>query len=105
MKNSKMTIENNAVLIADSHHGIYIPQIVVKSELHNPNWDFEQCSIDDIKSILNGPDDKLYWDAWNNIEQSVKITDNEGTVYFLYQNDDLWAIPEQCAEQIENWMI
>jgi hypothetical protein len=105
MKATNKTIENNAVLIADSHHGVYIPQLVVKGELNNPNWDFSECSKGDIETVISGPDNEFYWDAWNNIEQTVKITDNEGTVYFLCQNEDLWAIPEECAEQVEGWMI
>lgn len=92
------TIEDCAVLVADSHHGQYIPQLVVEGELKNPLWDWSKCSKEDIQAVLNGPEDEWYWDAWNNIEQSVKITDAEGVEYFLCQNDDLWAIPTECAD-------
>lgn len=97
------TIEKRMVLIADSHHGIYIPQLVLKGEIDNPKWNFSDCNKEDIDAVLKGPENEWYWDAWNNIESNVKITDSEGTVYFLYQNDDLWAIPEECADEIEEY--
>lgn len=101
----KKTIENDAILIADSHHGQYIPQLVVKGELNNPQWNWSGCSPEDIQAVLNGPEDEWYWDAWNNIEQSVKIKDVDGNEYFLCQNEDLWAIPVECADQLEDWII
>ena len=100
----KKTIENDAVLIADSHHGQYIPMIVIESEINNPNWDWSKCSPEDIQAVLNGTEDEWYWDAWNNIQGSVKIT-AEGVEYFLFQNEDLWAIPIECRDQLEDWII
>lgn len=99
------TIENCAVLIADSHHGQYIPQLVVKGEINNPLWDWTECNAEDIQACIDGPDNEWYWDAWCNIEQSVRITDSEGNEYFLFQNEDLWAIPVECQEQLEDWTI
>lgn len=99
-----MDIKDSAVLIADSHHGIYTPKLVVDGELSNTTWDWSGVDKEDIKSIQNGPDDDWYWDAWANVIDNVSITGLDGTKYFLYQNDDLWAIPEQCSEQIEDWM-
>ena len=98
------TIED-VVLLADSHHGVYIPQLVVQGELNNPLWNWSECSNEDIQAVLNGPEDEWYWHAWNNIEQYVKITDAEGVEYFLCHNEDLWAIPTECADQLEDWLI
>lgn len=105
MKTQERTIENLAVLIADSHHGIYIPKLVVSSNLNYPNWDFSEVDKEDINDVLSGPENENYWDAWNNIESNVKIFDDEGIEYFLVSNDDLWAIPCDLADQLEDWII
>jgi hypothetical protein len=101
----KKTIENDAILIADSHHGQYIPQLVVEGELNNPNWNWTKCNKEDIDVVLDGVENEFYWDAWCDIEDSVEITDNEGTKYFLIFNEDLWAVPDECADQLEEWII
>jgi len=101
----KTQIENEVILISDSHHGIYIPQIVVTENLSMPNWNFSECNEDDIKIVIEGPDNEWYWDAWNNILDNVIIYDNEGEKYFLCHNEDLWAVPENCANQLEDWII
>lgn len=102
---TKRNIQDEVVLIADSHHGIYVPQLVTKGELNNPKWDWSQVSPEAIQSLLNGPDDESYWDAWNKAEQSITIAREDGTKYFLCQNEDLWAVPEDCADQLEDWLI
>jgi hypothetical protein len=105
MNAQEITIQNEAILIADSHHGQYIPQLITKGELNNPLWDWSEVSEEDINSLLTGPEDDFYWEAWNNAESQIKITSEEGVKYFLCQNDDLWAIPEDCADQLEDWVI
>ena len=93
MKTKKLTFENDAVLIADSHHGQYIPQIIVAGEINNPAWDWSAVDQDDINAVISGPENEWYWEAWCNIESNVRITDKNGLEYFLYQNDDVWAVP------------
>lgn len=100
----KTQIENEAILIADSHHGIYIPQLVVKSQLNNPLWDWSEVEKEYVQSVINGPDDEFYWDAWDVIESNVIINYN-GEKYFLVMNEGLWAVPENCADQLEDWII
>lgn len=97
-------IENEAILIADSHHGQYIPQIVVKGEINNPLWDWSECNKEDIDACIEGIENEWYWDAWVNILDNVVIN-NEGEKYILVQNEDLWAIPEDCIEQLDDWLI
>ena len=99
--NTTTNIENSMILIADSHHGLYIPQLVTKGEINNPNWDWSNVSKENIKSLKKGPSDESYWDAWEQAESNIKIKDNTGREYFLYQNEDLWAIPKDCADQME----
>lgn len=92
------------ILIADSHHGVFIPQLVTNGELHNPNWNWSDVSVSDIESLVQGPENPWYWDAWINVLERVVITDPEsGSEYFLEENDgDLWAvIKTKQAELVE----
>jgi hypothetical protein len=84
---------NNAILLYDGHHGIYIPKIcaedIIKGYVKVKN-------IDDIKwelGELGNPDNESYWDAWSNLMGKAIFTNKFGTEYYLYQDDDVWAVP------------
>ena len=99
------TIED-VVLLADSHHGVYRPQLVVQQYLDHPMWDWSKVSKEDIDAVLAGPDNEWYWEAWDDIMCEVKVVDEEGTVYRLMYNEDLWLVPEDIEqEELENWII
>jgi len=38
------------------------------------------------------PESEFYWEAWNWILTIARYTDDEGNVYCLYQDGDLWAL-------------
>ena len=80
-RNAKM------ILILSDARGVYIPR------------DFAQCirrdrttgiSDDDYKILEAGPDHEWYWDAWADVCDNARITDDEGTVYTVYQDGDCW---------------
>ena len=99
------TIED-VVLLADSHHGVYIPQLVVQQYLEHPMWDWSKVSKEDIDSVLAGPDNEWYWEAWENIENEVKVVDEDGTEYMIMYNEDLWLVPTDISEEeMEKWII
>lgn len=97
-----MNIQEEAVLIMDSHHGVYIPQLIVTHERNNPQWDWSKCNEEDIQACINGTEDEWYWEAWNNIEQNVKVFNDKGNEYFLISNEDVWAIPVECVDQLND---
>jgi len=83
------------ILIASDNHGIFIPQLIAKGELDNPNWNWDGVTEHSKQALLNGPDDESYWGAWDEAERNVRITvPTTGIVYYLYQDGDLWAVPE-----------
>jgi len=99
------TIED-VVLLADSHHGVYIPQLVVQQYLEHPMWDWSKVSKEDIDSVLAGHDNEWYWEAWENIMNEVKVVDEDGTEYMMMENEDLWLVPTNISEEeIEQWII
>jgi hypothetical protein len=84
---------NNAILLADGHHGIYIPQIIA--------LDIIECrlKVKNFKDIkwelgeLGNPDNESYWDAWNQLMDKAIFLNKFGKEYYLHQEDDLWAVP------------
>jgi len=83
--------EPNLILL-DSH-GIYIPQLFCSdlgeeeaASLGISSWALSQCQT--------GPDAPHYWEAWEEILTDCSYRDDKGTLWTLYQNGDLWEIPE-----------
>lgn len=85
-----------AILYADSARGVYIPQHFAESIKR-------ECvtgvSDEDWNMLALDPNDEntpeYYWDVWNDVEQNARITcPNTGIVYTLYQDGDLWLVPE-----------
>lgn len=89
------TFENDARLIISDHWGIYIPQRfcagLTADDAARINVDFK-----DVEICRAGPDEELYCEAWQSILDSSCVTDANGRVWRLYQNGDLWEIPDDC---------
>ena len=83
------------VLLLDENNGIYIPKLFCKQ--CNPQnsyfvWDYDNCS-----EILLNPEHELYWEVWDEVLDSAYCIDPDNNIkYTLYQNGDLWIIPEGC---------
>ena len=85
------TPEPNLILL-DSH-GIYIPQLFCSdigegeaASLSISLWALSECQA--------GPDSPHYWEAWDEILRDCSYRDEQGTLWTLHQNGDLWEIPE-----------
>lgn len=86
----------NAILLVDSRHGIYVPQSFAKSIKREcvTNVTPEQWSI-----LEQGPSNEsladIYWDVWYEVENKAIIAEpSTGAIYKLYQDGDLWLVPE-----------
>ncbi len=66
-------------LVVDGHHGVYAPQFFV--EMYED--DLTGVDREDVKTVLAGPDEEWYWEAWDNIERDglVKVGRKEYTIY------------------------
>lgn len=80
----------NWTLLFDSAYGVYIPQAACES------LPLENVSLEDISICLAGPEHKDYWEVWEDILNNATIT-LPGGRYTLYQDNDLWAVPEDFA--------
>jgi len=89
------TFENDARLIIGDSWGIYIPQRFCDGfdadDAARINVDFK-----DVEICQAGPGEEWYWEAWQSILDSCGFTDADCRVWRLYQNGDLWEIPEDC---------
>lgn len=76
-------------LLCDSHHGQYIPQIMAR-RIYDAGW--SGIDLDDVVELEVGPDESdWYWDTWNDVLNSAQFTDENGTVWYLYHDGDLFA--------------
>ena len=78
-------------LLLDGDRGIYLPRDFCDLCLGSSAW--SGYNKDDVKTVLNGPDNEWYWEAWQNILDSAVYTDPEtGDKWFVYQDDSLFAV-------------
>lgn len=86
-----MTTQNNAidavVHIFDGSRGVYIPQAF--GQHCNENW--HGVSAENRQTLINGPDDEWYWEAWDSVLNSAYF-EKDGNKWTLYQDGDLWAM-------------
>jgi len=87
-----MKLDNVEILLSDAR-GIYIPRDFVQG-FDLTRW--EGISESDIE-ILQNPDDEFYWEAWDSVLQNAKFTADDGRVFSLWQDGDLFAI---CYEEM-----
>lgn len=86
-------------LLVDCHHGIYIPQLFAQT--YAPRL-VEPLTEEQIKD-LSHPEQEFYWETWDTVMQNTKLKDDHGNIYYLHQEDDLWAIPE--GKELEDFLI
>lgn len=84
-------IPQNAELFADSNRGVYIPQHFAESVVREL---VSGVSDNEWKTLEAGPDHEFYWDTWNDVEQNAVLKDKDGKTWKLYQDGDLWLIPD-----------
>lgn len=86
---SEQTMTESISLLVSDREGIYVPMAFVE------RYDTDLWSnIDpaDVNIILEGPDAEGYWDAWDSVLQNAEYHDDNGHVFRLHQDGDLWAV-------------
>lgn len=95
------------ILILSDARGVYIPRDFVVdnwneiAEEHCDKWGIKQ----EDREILADPEHEHYWYAWDDVLGYAKFTSDNGDVYTLYQNGDLWGIcfDKMTAEEKDNF--
>lgn len=80
----------NAILIVDEIHGIYVPKAFSRTVGHNM---VTGATIEQFSILESGPDHEEYWEVWDEVLNDVIITDRNGMQYTLYQDGSVWAVP------------
>jgi hypothetical protein len=73
------------ILLVDSHHGVFIPQIFAEQ--------FADLLTQEQAKDLSSPENEFYFEAWEDVLNNVQVQDKEGKKYNIFQNEDVWAIP------------
>ena len=85
-------------LLCDGHHGQFIPQIMAR-RLFDAGW--SGIDLGDVVELEAGPyESEWYWDAWNDVLNEAHFTDERGTVWYLYHDDDLFAATASDLEEM-----
>lgn len=93
-----MSYDHKVKLLIDSARGIYIPQHFVSdvSGFDITRWGLPTDNPN-VQSVMDGPDNEWYWEAWHLIEGQAEYTDEHGHKWSLYLNGDLWAIRDDMT--------
>lgn len=100
-----MTKPDMMLWLSDAR-GVYIPRDFAKSFADRAKN--VSGVTDEQWAILEaGPDHELYWDVWTEVCDDAVVTDENGVKYRLWQEGDLWLIPEDMEwnedEQTFKW--
>lgn len=88
--------EANPILLVDSHHGIYIPQIFAEGYSCRLTKPLTEEQVNDLKL----PENEFYWETWDDV-LNMTIKDDNGIEHSIIQNDgDVWAIPCDMMDKI-----
>jgi len=84
--------------LLDSARGIYLPKMFARLYcVHCGYWEIDP---ENKAILLEGPENELYWEAWEAVLSNAKFTDAIGRTYFLYlgESGDLFAATEEELE-------
>lgn len=87
----------HATLLVDGARGIYVPQYFAQT---TPRDLLSGVSEEDWAILEAGPDHEWYWDTWDDVLGNASITGDDGTVYYLHQDGDLWLVPEDATNDM-----
>jgi len=91
-----MTDKPDMMLWLSDNRGVYIPRDFANS-FADRSKHVAGVSEEDWTILEAGPDyetNPLYWDTWNDVEQSAVVTDENGHEYFIWQDGDCWLVPK-----------
>lgn len=77
------------VLLLDGNRGIYLPQQFAR--LYADQLEGIDPNEGDIPILMEGPDNEYYWDSWDSVLLNGCLRGENGALWILEQDDDLWA--------------
>jgi hypothetical protein len=89
------------ILWLSDARGQYIPRDFARS-FSDRATQVTGVSDEDWKLLEAGPEEELYWDAWDCVTADAVITDNIGVKYRIHQDGDCWLVPVGMEWDDEN---
>lgn len=89
-RESMFNPEEDARLLLSDSHGIYIPQLYCQT-LSEEEAEESGISWEDVLLCQQGPEEELYWEAWQQICDAAEW-EEDGEMWRLLQNGDLWQV-------------
>lgn len=74
-------------LLLDGARGTYIPRDF-STDFHHDKW--QGVSAEEWE-ILADPEHEYYWEAWDSVLSNATFADDDGSIWRLYQDGDLWV--------------
>ena len=93
------TIEEKAILICDGYR--------MNSDIKYDWSDVSEFSILSLKNwelLFKHNEYDAYWRCWEDVLDNLKI-EIDGEKYHMIQNQDVWLIPDECMDELEEWII
>jgi hypothetical protein len=98
----------NKILLVDSHHGVYCPQIAaerLKGYKAIPQQEdvpehvlklFHKNFKDMFQRVLDGPEKEpeFYWSDWSDLCEVCYFVDSENRKWYVHHDEDIWLIAE-----------
>lgn len=72
--------------------GVYIPRDFANSFADRAKH-VKNVKDEDWTILEAGPDHEQYWDAWTDVCDNARVTDENGAEYFVWQEGDCWLVP------------
>jgi hypothetical protein len=82
-------------LILSDARGMYLPRDFTNTVARER---VTGVTDEDWATLAAGPentdyDHRDYWDAWQEVEQNARVTDDNGNTYFIWNDSDCWLVP------------
>lgn len=105
-RSSLFNPDTDCRLLLSDANGVYIPKLWCDG-LSAEDAEDLSISWEDVQNCQSGPDNELYWEAWQSILDSAEITEpatfkEEASLWRLVQNGDLWQVRAD-VEIPEEW--
>lgn len=100
MKKQNHMITEPELWFSDAR-GIYIPRDF--AEFLNGNEKISHDVPQEDIDILLDPDHDLYWEVWDSVMEKKFTVIETGQVLEIYQNGDLWIMPEGTINKISHF--
>jgi hypothetical protein len=94
-------MQANRELYMSDNRGVYIPRDFAQSIRREL---VSGVDFDDLDTLAGADpyECESYWDIWSDILDSIQITDDDGRIWSLYQDGDLWLVDYAGMAEFED---